>query len=301
MFRDNLLFRAAAFALVFQSVPVCAASDLISQPLQLGDENVRYNHGQATVDVYAEGGSIQVRPALMDHGSLSFSAAVFNSGSAPANVDVSNFTLVVDGKTYKALSVETLQKKAKSRAAWATFAVALAGGLSAYAAASQRDTYTSTLYTPRGVYQAYSSGPSAIGQVEAAAIVAGTGVGIAAIQNKLDGTLDKLGNQIVQLSTVDPGTSYGGVIVFEKVPFKKVPARAEMVVDWNGHQYHLNFQVAKPGTPAPPFKPAQNFAQPVDKAPAASTDKEPAPEKPQAEPQGQTVKPEAQPESTIKT
>ena len=55
-----------------------------------------------------------------------------------------------------------------------------------------------------------------------------------------------------------------------------------MTVDWNGRQYPFSFQVAKPGTPAPAFKPpiieepvpdaaatpAINSAAPVPASPA---------------------------------
>jgi hypothetical protein len=134
------------------------------------------------------------------------------------------------------------------------------------------------------------------------AIVAGTGVGIASIQNKLDNTLDRLGDEIVQLSTVDPGASYGGKIIFQKVPFKKLPGRAEMVVDWNGHQYHLQFQIAKPGTPAPPFKPAQvfNISQPASAPEAVKNDAPPPSSQPQAQPQDQASPPAKAPD-TLKT
>ena len=153
------------------------------------------------------------------------------------------------------MTVETLEKKAKSRAAWAQVALAMAGGLSAAAAASQRDTYHSTFVTPRGTYRSYYSAPSSFGQIQAAASIAAAGVGIAAVQNRLDKTLDALGSQIIQLTTVDPDDSYAGTIVFEKVKLTKLPMQVTMTVDWNGRQYPFSFQVAKPGTPAPAFKP----------------------------------------------
>lgn len=209
----------------------------------------------------------------MDHGSLVFNVAVFNTGGQTANIDVTNFTLGTDALTVNAMTAETLEKKAKSRAAWAQMGLALAGGITAAAAASQRDTYRSTFVTPRAVYRSYYSAPSAIGQVQATAAIAATGVGIASIQSRLDDTLDAIGSQIVQMTTVDPGDSYGGTIIFEKFRFTTLPMRITLNVDWNGRTYPFTFQVAKPGTPVPPF----SVAIEAEKPPVAANPK-PVPE-----------------------
>lgn len=262
------MYRATVFAsLVLCAVqPAYAAPKVVVQPMQLAEESIRYNHGVATIDQFSDNGSIQIRPAPMDHGSLAFNIAVFNTGKQAANIDVSNFALTADAVTVGALSVEVLEKKAKSRAAWTQVGLAVLGGVTAAAAASQRDTYHSTFVTPRGrTYHSYYSAPSALGQATAVASVAAAGVGIAAVQNRLDQTLEALGSEIVQLTTVDPDDSYGGTIVFEKVKFAKLPMQVTMTVDWNGRKYPFAFQIAKPGTPAPPFKPTQI----VEKAPAA--------------------------------
>jgi hypothetical protein len=270
-----MIYRGAAFAALVGCVvqPVCAAPKVVIQPIQLAEESIRYNHGVATVDQFSDTGSIQIRPAPVDHGSLAFNIAVFNTGSQAANIDVSNFTLAAGSVTVNAMSVEVLEKKAKSRAAWTQFGLAMLGAASAAAAASQRDTYHSTFVTPRGrTYHSYYSAPSALGQATAVASVAAAGVGIAAVQNRLDQTLEALGTDIVQLTTVDPDDSYGGTIVFEKVKFAKLPMQVTMTVDWNGRKYPFTFQIAKPGTPAPAFKPTPI----VEQAPAASQSIAPA-------------------------
>src|SRR3546814_16195619 len=71
-----------------------------------------------------------------------------------------------------------LEKKAKNRAMWTQIGIAALGGLAAAGAASQRDTYRSSFYTPRGSFHGYYSAPSAIGPIQAAAITAGTGYAI---------------------------------------------------------------------------------------------------------------------------
>jgi hypothetical protein len=246
-----------------------AAPKMVVQPVQLAEESIRYNHGIPTIDQFSTGGSVQVRPAPLDHGSLAFNIAVYNTGTQSINIDVANFTLMAGEVTVTAQTADRLQQKAQSRAAWAQFAVAMAGGLSAVAAASQRDTYRSTFVTPRGTYRSYYSAPSAYGQLQATAAIAGAGLGVAAIQTQLDKTLDELGSQIVQITTVDPGESYAGTIVFEKVKITKLPQQVTMIVDWAGQKYPFTFQLAKPGTPAPAFKPTPIV--PADHVPAISS------------------------------
>ncbi|QSR18405.1 hypothetical protein CA833_14615 [Novosphingobium sp. KA1] len=238
------------------STQAIAAPKIVIQPIQQADEHIRYDHGSATVDIFSESGSVQVRPAPMDHGSLAFNVAVYNDASQSANVDVSSFSLTSESVTVAALSVDELERKAKNRATWATVGLALAGGLTAAAAASQRDHYRSTLYTPHGAYRYTYSAPSTAGQIQAAAIAGGTAYGIVSIQRQLDQTLDDLGDQIIQMSTVNPHESYAGKIVFNKVKLPKLPAQVTMIVDWNGQKYPFTFQIAKAGTPAPPFRPS---------------------------------------------
>lgn len=268
------------------STQALAAPKIVVQPIQQADEHIRYDHGSATVDIFSESGSVQVRPAPMDHGSLAFNVAVYNDASQSANVDVGSFSLTSEGVTVAALSVDELERKAKNRATWATVGLALAGGLGAAAAASQRDHYRSTLYTPRGAYHYTYSAPSTAGQIQAVAIAGGTAYGIASIQNQLDRTLNDLGDQIIQMSTVDPHESYAGKIVFNKVKLPKLPARVTMIVDWNGQKYPFTFQIAKPGTPAPPFKPST--IEPEPQPPIIIQVPQPAEVKPESIPGAQT-------------
>ncbi|AOF98169.1 hypothetical protein [Sphingobium sp. RAC03] len=244
-----------ASAALMSSNVVQAAPKIVVQPVQLSNEAIRYNHGIATIDQFSDTGSVQVRPGPLDHGSLTFTIAVFNTGKQAANIDVASFSLINGSQTVRAMSVEILEQKAKSRAAWTQVALAMAGGLTAVAAASQRDTYRSTFVTPRGTYRSYFSAPSSFGQLQATAAIAASGVGIASVQNRLDQTLEALGSQVVQLTTVDPDDSYGGMVVFEKIKFAKLPMQVTVMVDWNGRQYPFAFQIAKPGTPAPAFTP----------------------------------------------
>lgn len=125
--------------------------------------------------------------------------------------------------------------------------------MAASAAAIQRDTYYGSLHTPHGSYFSTYRAPSAVGQLQAAALAARTGYSIAVIQSNLDSTREALGETVIQTTTLDPGQSYAGKIVLQKVTSTKRPERVSIVVNWNGEQYPFAFQLAKPGTPTPAF------------------------------------------------
>ncbi|MEP7223159.1 MAG: hypothetical protein ABI673_10905 [Novosphingobium sp.] len=229
------------------------ADTLEVQPIQVGAETVRYMQGVATVDLKLTHGAVQIRPLPMDHGSLAFAVAVYNGGIQPANIGGDNFTVQAGSQTLAVFSVDQLVRKANNRAGWTQFGLAMLGGIASGAAASQRDTYSASLYTPYGSYHSYYTAPSINGQMQANSIASSTGFAIASVQNQLDQTRDQLANDIVQLSTIDSGRSYGGKIIVEKIRDVRLPQRVTITVEWNGEQYPFAFQLAKQGTPAPAF------------------------------------------------
>lgn len=244
---------ALAAMLACVSQPVVAGPKYVVQPVPVGTETIRFDQGVPTVDLQREKGVVQITPLPLDRGSLSFGVAVFNGGDTPANIDITNFEISVGERPLPVFSREELEKKAKNRAMWQSIALAAVGGLAAVAAANQRDHYTHTMRTPRGTYRSHFSAPSTAGQIQSAAIAAGTGFGIAAVQRQLDETRAALGEEIVQLTTVDPGESYAGRIVLTKAKVKALPQHVSFVVRWNGESYPFAFRLAKQGTPQPEF------------------------------------------------
>lgn len=259
-------FRTIVAAVALVAVSGQAMAGPILQPTPVGKETIRYFQGVPTLDLQRERGAVQITPLPMDHGSYAFSIAVLNKGPNSANIDVANIDVESGGAHYTVFSRSDLERKAKSRAMWASIALAAAGGLAAAAAASSTDTYRATTYTPRGTYRTIIQMPSANGQVAAAAAVAGTGAGIYAIQNQLDRTREALGATTMQMTTVDPQDSYAGRIVLAKIKQSALPQRVNIVVNWNGETYAFGFQLAKKGTPQPVF---DNITS-VPTAPAAS-------------------------------
>ncbi len=208
----------------------------------------------------------------MDHGSYAFTVAVLNKGPGSANMDVTNVDVESGGAHYTVFSRSDLEHKAKHRAMWNSIALATAGALASAAAANTTDTYRATTYTPHGTYRTIVQTPSAAGQAAAAAAIAGTGVGLYAIQNQLDKTREALGATTVQMTTVDPQDSYAGRIVLAKIKESALPQRINIVVKWNGETYPFGFQLAKKGTPQPVF----DTLTPIPMPPASASG-QPAP------------------------
>lgn len=249
----HIVAAATAVSLAIAPSAASAKPKFEVQPVQIGNETVRYEQGVATVELFNKEGSVQIQPMPIDHGSLVFWVGVYNAGRQASHIDITNFSVQAGGQPLAVFSRTELEKKAKNRAMWTQIGLAALGGLAAAGAASQRDHYRSTLYTPRGTYRAYYSAPSTAGQIQAAAITAGTGYAIYSVQQQLDATRRDLADTVVQLSTVDPNDSYGGKIVLAKIKDKKLPKDVTIMLDWNGEKYPFAFRLAKPGTPAPAF------------------------------------------------
>ena len=214
---------------------------------------MRFNQGVPTVDLELKDGVVQVTPLGVDHGSLVFGVAVYNDSRQPANFGIENVAASTGSGSLRAFTKDELVRQAKNRATWTQIGLAFLGAAAATAAASQRSYYRNTYVTPRGTYRSYWSMPSAVGQVQATAIAAGTGYGLVAVQNQLDRTVETLGSEIVQLTTIDPGESYAGRVILQKFNPKSLPSQLVLTVNWNGESYPFTFQIAKPGTPTPPF------------------------------------------------
>jgi hypothetical protein len=250
----NKLGRAGVVVLsLLVASPAVAGPKIVVYPVQVGSETIRYKQGVPTLDLEKARGAVQITPLPLDHGSLSFSVAVYNNGDASANIDISNFSVTAGPQQLPVFSREELESKAENRAMWTQIGLAVLGGVAAGVSASETETYRSTLVTPRGTYRAYYTRPSLAGQLQADAMIAGTGMAIASVENQLDETRAALGDNIVQLTTVEPGESYAGQIVVKKIKSKKLPQKVDIVVHWNGEDYPFAFQVAKPWTMPPPF------------------------------------------------
>jgi hypothetical protein len=267
----NLSRASRVIALVAASsalTPAIAAA-LKVYPVQIGAETARFRQGVPTIDLETPTGAIQVTPLPFDHGHVTFGIAVYNKTAQPGNFGIENANADVNGAAVPILSVEQLEKRAKSRAMWSQIGVAMLAGAAAAAVANAHttDTYYGHMRTPHGTYSwATSYRDNTVGVLGATAAVAAGTAGVVGIQNRLDYTLDHLANEIVQTTTIEPDSSYGGKIMLEKAPGGKTPYDVHLTFSWNGTSYPFAFRVTKEGVSVPP-----PFSAPPPMMPVAAT------------------------------
>lgn len=238
---------------ILASSPASAAK-LTASPLTEDGVQMRYNRSIPTLQRDDDLATITVTPLALNRGRLSFAIAAFNKAPGAINLGVENVTAQLsDGSPVPILTKDDLVRQAKNRAMWAAIAVGVAGGLATYGASyAGTHNYNSSLYTPHGVYR-YSG--TYVNHTERAlamgAAAAGTGYALSSIQNGLDNLVADLGETVLQTTTVDPGTGYGGVIVVDKLRWK--PAKGTkgkladqnlvLTVSANGHSYPFAFDL----------------------------------------------------------
>lgn len=245
--------RAFLFAgiLCVATSAVAAGGPFEIHGLIVGNEGVRYVKGVPTLDLQQQRGAVQLRSMGFYNNRPVYAVAFYNAGPEPVNIGLEDIHVSKDGTPLRVFSVQELERQAKQKAWWTQFGMALAGGLSAGLAASQTNYYHSTITGPYGSYSIHSSYPSLAGQLRANAIQADTAYGIAAIQYQLDQTIEIVNNHVVQRTTVDPGSSYAGLIVLDKLKTGKPPFEIRVDVDWNGERYPFAYLMQKPGGAVP--------------------------------------------------
>ena len=221
-----------------------AAAELAIKPQAETVQVVRFDKGIPTIeeDLPEQQAAVRVVPLpKLDHGSLTFKVAVYNKSKQPFNFGVENVSIAHGDQQLAVFTEQQLEKKAKSRAMWSQIGYAMLAGA---AAAAQNNNTHITTYTPRGgVYHTVVSRPGlSDGQI---ATVAAGGAAIALSQIGLQKTLDNLADDIVQTTTLDPDSGYGGRIVCEKM--KKVAAGdiVLLTVAINGEKHLFRFLVDK--------------------------------------------------------
>jgi len=238
-------------ALVLLATPASAGKPFDVHGLIVGKEAARYVKGVPTLDLQQQRGAIELRSLGFYNNHPMFAIAFYNAGPEPVNIGLDDIHAVANGTVLRVFSVEELERQAKHKAWWSQFAIAMLGGVSAGLAASQHDTYHSTITGPYGTYTIHTSYPSLAGQLQAQNISLNTAWSIAAIQYQLDRTIELINDHVVQRTTVDPGSTYGGLIIMDKLKQGDPPFELHLDVDWNGERYPFAYVMQKPGRPVP--------------------------------------------------
>lgn len=235
---------------------ICSSQAQAGKPfdvhgLIVGNEGARYLKGVPTLDLQQQRGAIQLRSLGFYNNRPMFAIAFYNAGPEPVNIGLEDIHVAANGVPLTVFPVAELERQAKRKAWWSQFAMAMLGGISAGLASSRRDTYHSTISGPYGSYSVHSSYPSLAGQLQAQRIQTDTLYGISAIQYQLDRTIEMVNDHVVQRTTVDPGSTYGGLIITDKLKKGDPPYELRVDVDWNGERYPFAYVMQRPGKPVP--------------------------------------------------
>lgn len=239
------MIKNLAITVASASLLAACASTYTHTPVPLQGQTVRYLQGQPTTLSEGRTSSLQVTPlGYNDAGRLSYAIAVFNNSSVLSNFGVENISASAHGSPVRIFTYSELERQAKNQATWAAVAVALSGASAAYAA-STGPTSTSTTYTPYGTYRTETTN-RALQSAMVGAAAAGTAVSMREIGQNLDNTLISLQNNVLQTTTVDPWTSYGGKIITDRVRQPTTTAvESGIIVNWNGETHEFKWNITK--------------------------------------------------------
>jgi hypothetical protein len=254
------------------STPLVATPPLVLYPERIGAETARFYRGSAAVMLKTPAVTVEIRPMPVEKGRVTLAIAVFNQSRQPGNFGVENVTATVNGMPTAIPSAAQLADDAQRKARNAKIGAALfAGAIAGVASTAHNEgTYYRHVGGPHGGYtRAIHWEDNTPGVIGATAAVAGGALVIHGIDKKLDYTLDQLGSQILQTTTIDPGSSFGGMVVIPTEKRPAYPAEVRLQVSFNGHVYPFAFRLTPSGMNVPPPLPAaaQQAALPAQPQP----------------------------------
>lgn len=243
---------AASAILAMTATTALEAAPPLLQPVPYGNATLRHYQGQPSVAIHGRAGAVEIAPLAMDHGCVNFGVTVFNVSGHPADISLDDVTVFVGDAPAEILTASALEKRADKRAFWTSMAVAALGGLGAGLAATNSSHATIRSSGPHGTHItriAYHDGSNSAN----AALISGSTIGIAgSVQEKGRREAAAARDEILGLTTVDPGDAYGGRVVIDKIK-APLPQTIMVSVKWNGEVYVSKWQLVPDGTPAPLF------------------------------------------------
>ena len=225
-------------------MPTPAFAKLEIKPAPTSAQVVRFDRGVPTIEEDLPDQQVAVRvvplPGL-DHGSLTFTVAVYNKSKSSMNVGVENMSFSYGSEPLSVFTKEQVESKTKKRAMWSKIGYAVLAGA---AVAAQNNNTTVTTYAPRGrVYTTVINRPG-LSDGPLASVAFGGGA-IALSQIGLNKTLEMLNDEYVQTTTLDPESGYGGRIICSKLKNAKIGEMVVLAVEINGEKHLFQFRVEK--------------------------------------------------------
>jgi len=259
---------AAALALLTAG---CATSYAIA-PQPVAGQGVRYERGTPTVVSVKAHGAVRVSPAAKSYQDrVVLNVVAFNNGPAPANLGYENLSVVAsDGTPMRLYTVAELEHEAKTKAAWAAFAVALAGAANTYAAQQSAYSYGYGNVATYGRYgstfstYSYRAYNPAVANVLTQQSIDRTSADIGQISAALDRTIAGLEGHVLQTTTIDVGQIDGGQVVVEKPRMARDALSGFTVrVTFNGDTHEFRFNAGSEAAIAQlPVAPAKDAPTP---------------------------------------
>ena len=236
----NILSSIAALSISL-SPSMAMADEPVFTPIVDVTQKVTFLRGTPTFTRDVENhGAVQVTPLPIDHGSLSFLVVYYNGETTSTNFGVENIRATVGGENIQIFSERDMEHKAKSRAAWSAFGMAMLGAVAV--AVQNNNSYASTyVNTPHGGYSFhtfYHDNSLSVGQ---AASIATTGAALYLNEDNLRKTIDNLGQNYLQTTTIDPNSGFGGKISIHKLNGKQKALPIVLTVTVNGVEYPITF------------------------------------------------------------
>lgn len=256
----SAIFAMTATATLEAAVPLL-------QPVPYGTAILRHHQGQPTIELRGRNGAIEVTPLAMDHGCVNFGITVFNRSNRASDIDLSDVSVSVGEAPAHIFTVNELQKRANHRAFWTSMAVAAVSGVAAGVVAASSSHATIRSSGPYGTRVSRITYHDGYNSANAAIIGASGAAAAGSIQANGRRDAAQIGDEILALTTVDPGDAYGGRVVIDKIK-APLPQAITVRVEWNGDAYVSKWQLVPEGTPAPLFgeAPVEAVAEPAASA-----------------------------------
>lgn len=215
----------------------CATKrEMTMVPAQSGaDVGVRFSRGEALMVSGGDRGAVMIAPVRYNGASkrLMFRVAAFNRSGEPVNFGAENVTIEMDNGTFLPVhNFDMLRSGAKAQARQQQMAALIEAGIGIYAAS-----------------QVNNDNPYVAGRM-AEATAAVYDYRMYSIAANLAYTMGTMGRYVLQTSTIDPRTYWGGAILADQPDLPKAEAqRVRVSVNLAGEMHYFHLSLTQEGAP----------------------------------------------------
>ncbi|HEY0105353.1 MAG TPA: hypothetical protein VGB91_04660, partial [Rhizomicrobium sp.] len=244
--------RHTFFASLLFLLAACASPTYTLTGVPIGNQVATMNQGAAAVTSAWPGSTILVRPVDADlSGNLALDVVLTNNSDAAADFGTENISVSYDGQTWLPMKTyEQLKDRLDDNAFGAKLAVAILGGLDAYAS-SRSANYSGggVVSTPYGTSSYSYTGVDPVArQVALDGAYARERNSLDAIDTAHDGAVAQLKARALRTTTVGPSQIFGGVAVADEPKLDREHATTVLVrVAFRNDVHVLQFQAHRPG------------------------------------------------------